>query len=279
MSGTTALLPAPTTDPAPLVDIAGGETNLLHRTAWSDPSNPLKVTFDSWENSAPTETDPEYIRIYLDGIQIGEKKWSAPIGPNDLFVPIGADKLPSGEHSLTYVVTIWSCTHQGSDPFTITVDKDAPLLNTISQPQFPASSLPPNQITAAYLADPANEDKVLATVPIYNAIKVGDVITWYWENSPTGQTIAGSWTLGLDDLSKPLRVSFSGDVLRSSGNGGRFASYRVRDRAGNESPLSSNVALDVSIRPPIRRGFPKVSEATSFPDGTGQLNPSWVLQV
>lgn len=268
----TALLPPPTTDPAPLGDVEGGETNLLHRTAWSDPNNPLKVRFEPWENSAPTVEDPEQIQIFLGVAEIGRKEWTAPISPGDFFVPISADKLAPGEHSLTYVVTIWSGTPHGSEPFTITVDKEAPLLNSSSKLIFPPAILPPDQITAAYLADPAHEDQVLATLPDYTEKKVGDVITWYWEQSPGGRDIADTKTLKLDDLGKALQVSFKGDLLRR-GNGEYYATYRVRDRAGNETVLSSDVKLNVNIRPPTPRKFPTVKQATSNPSGTGVLNP------
>jgi hypothetical protein len=138
---------------------------------------------------------------------------------------------------------------------------------------FPSEvSPPPKEITAAYLADPANEDKVLATLPDYTEIKVGDVITWYWESSPGGREIADTWTLGLDDLNKVLKLTFSGDLLRRSDNGLRYATYRVRDRAGNESALSSDVLLKVNIRPPTPRKYPTVKEASST-GGTGVLNP------
>jgi hypothetical protein len=269
----SALLPAPSTDPVPLADIEGGETNLLSRSAWSDPSNPLKVRFDPWENSQPSKEDPECVRVYLGSTEVGVKEWDAPISPDDLFVPISADKLSSGEHTLTYIVTIWSGTPQGSEPLTITLDKEAPLLNISSELIFPADVLPPNEVTAAYLADPANGDQLLATLPDYDAIKVGDVITWYWELSPVGREVAGTRTLQPDDLGTVLKLPFSGDILRNLGNGIRTATYRVRDRAGNESTLSSSVPLSVNIRPPTPRKFPTVKEASSTPAGTGVLDP------
>lgn len=122
-----ALLPQPTTDPAPLANIDGGETNLLTRAAWSDPLNPLKVRFEPWENSKPSEDDPEQIQIFLGTFEIGKKVWTEPIDTNDLFVAVEADKLLNGEHKLNYLVTIWSQTTQSSESFTITIDKSPPI--------------------------------------------------------------------------------------------------------------------------------------------------------
>ena len=67
---TVVPLPPPTTVPAPLSNVVGGETNLLHRTAWSDPNNPLKVCFDPWENSQPSVGDPESVQILLNDVEI-----------------------------------------------------------------------------------------------------------------------------------------------------------------------------------------------------------------
>lgn len=265
----SGLLPAPATAPAPLPDVAGGEIHLLPRSAWSDPGNPLKVTFPLWENSKPSPDDPEYIRIFLGDIEVAAKQWSAPIASNDLFVTIPSEKLPPGEHLLTYIVTIWSQTEQGSLPLTLTVDKEAPLLDAHADALiFPAEVS--SGITAAYLA--AHHDQVLTSVPAYTEKKVGDVITWYWEVSPRGRDEAGSLTVTAENLGEPLHLAFSGEMLRARENGARFASYRVRDRAGNESTLSTPQEVLVNIRPPEARPHPTVKEIKS--DGpTGTLDP------
>jgi len=258
-----ALLPQPTTDPAPLANIDGGETNLLARAAWSDPLNPLKVKFEPWENSKPSEDDPEQIQIFLGTLEIGKKVWTEPIDTNDLFVAIEADKLQNGEHKLNYLVTIWSQTTQSSESFTITIDKSPPQLATPSTLIFPSEISPPNSISAAYLDDPANNNQVVATLPDYTEKKVGDVITWYWDTSPSGQQVVDTKTLVLADLSLPLQVAYPGDLLRRA-NGDFYASYRVRDRAGNgDDVLANPQLLKVNIRPPTPRKYPTVKEASS----------------
>ncbi|MCU1728487.1 hypothetical protein NTD86_15990 [Pseudomonas sp. 7P_10.2_Bac1] len=258
-----ALLPQPTTDPAPLANIDGGETNLLARAAWSDPLNPLKVKFEPWENSKPSEDDPEQIQIFLGTLEIGKKVWTEPIDTNDLFVAIEADKLQNGEHKLNYLVTIWSQTTQSSESFTITIDKSPPQLATPSTLIFPSEISPPNSISAAYLDDPANNNQVVATLPDYTDKKVGDVITWYWDTSPSGQQVVDTKTLVLADLSLPLQVAYPGDLLRRA-NGDFYASYRVRDRAGNgDDVLANPQLLKVNIRPPTPRKYPTVKEASS----------------
>ena len=266
-----ALLPPPTTEPAPLDNIDGGEEiNLLPRAAWSDPFNPLKVRFDPWENSKPSEDEPEHIQIFLGTVEVGNKIWKAPIDANDLFVPIGADKLLQGEHELNYVVTIWSQTSQDSEPFTITVDKEAPLLNSSSTLIFPPEVSPPKGITADYLDDPLNDDRVLATLPDYTGKKVGDLITWYWGISNSDFEQVGQLTLAIDDIKGALpQLTFAGDMIRDSGDGPRYAHYQIQDRAGNLSLASQPTELLVEASPiPRDLPFPKVTQAS----GSGSVS-------
>ncbi|MFJ2331686.1 hypothetical protein [Pseudomonas helleri] len=266
-----ALLPPPTTEPAPLDNIDGGkEINLLPRAAWSDPFNPLKVRFDPWENSKPSEDEPEHIQIFLGTVEVGKKVWKAPIDANDLFVPIGADKLLQGEHELNYVVTIWSQTSQDSETFTITVDKEAPLLNSSSTLIFPPEVSPPKGITADYLDDPLNDDRVLATLPDYTGKKVGDVITWYWGISDSDFEQVGTLTLAIDDINGALpQLTFTGDMIRDSGDGSRYAHYQIQDRAGNLSLASQRIELLVEVSPiPRDLPFPKVTQAS----GSGSIS-------
>lgn len=267
---------APWTEPEPLGDVPGGEPNLLHRSAWSDPANPLKVMLEPWyEEDPPGGPYTERVDVFLDDDErniIGFREWDLPMGPDDYYVPISADRLPSGTHALSFIMTNFLGTPARSHPFTVTVDKTAPILAADSKLIFPIEVRPPNEITAAYLDNPANGDQVLATLPDYNEVKVGDVITWYWEISPGGQDVADTWSLELGDIGTELQLPFSGDLLRRSNNGTRYATYRVRDRAGNESLLSTPVQMIVNIRPPTPRKFPHVNEAQSSPPGdTGVL--------
>ncbi|MFP3541228.1 hypothetical protein SB770_32380, partial [Pseudomonas sp. SIMBA_044] len=88
--------------------------------------------------------------------------------------------------------------------------------------------IPPNNLTAAYLADPTNNDQVLATIPDYSEKKVGDVITWYWASSDTDFEVVGTLTLELDDITGALpQLTFTGDMIRNSRNGIRFAYYQI----------------------------------------------------
>lgn len=110
-----------------------------------------------------------------------------------------------------------------------------------------------------------------AILPEYQSPKVGDVITWYWEEFPDSVNVVDTWTL-TEPIGSPLMLPFSGQMLRDRGNGSRYATYRVRDRAGNESVPSANVRLMVNIQPPPLRKHPTVKEAQNGA-GSALLDP------
>jgi hypothetical protein len=255
-----------------LDDVPEGQTNLLPEALTR---SDLKVWFTIPAHSNPT-LKKESAQLYIDGesIPIAEREWTSPITDADRYLEIPQQWLRNndGEHRLNYRFTIYNDEFSDSFDLVITLDTSEPVLAAGSKLIFPSDVLPPNAITAAYLADPAHQDQVLATVPDYTLKKVGDVITWYWERSPGGREIAGTKTLALSDVGQPVQASFTGDLLRKN-NGDFYATYRVSDRAGNESLLSVDEKLSVNIRPPTPRKFPTVKQADSIPGGTGTLNP------
>jgi hypothetical protein len=255
-----------------LPDVPDGEANLLPEALTH---TDLKVWFTVPLNSHP-EVAEETVELFVDGSQdaLVTRRWNQPIEDSDRYLEVPQAWLRNndGEHLFHYRVTIFNGSTADSFELPMTLDTQRPLLAADSTLIFPSDVLPPNAITAAYLADPAHQDQVLATVPDYSVKKVGDVITWYWERSPGGREIAGTKTLALNDVGQPVQVSFAGDLLRK-GNGDFYATYRVSDRAGNQTVLSVDEKLSVNIRPPTPRKFPTVKEADSTPSGTGILNP------
>jgi hypothetical protein len=261
-----------------LPGIPGGEENLLPKDAWL---RPLRVEFKWWQDPVPV---PGYyddvLLIWDDDLDnpVDKKSYdnsNYPNPPPDLWLEVPASRLDEGVHTLSYRLLPWN----GSTPHTsirvnVTIDKTAPILATASRLIFPPEVLPPNQITAAYLADPAHQDQVVVTLPDYTPKKVGDVITTYFERSPGGREIADTRTLEPGDINKPVQAFLKGDLLRKSiNNEDYYATYRVRDRAGNETTLSVDEKLSVNIRPPTPRKFPTIKQATNSQNGTGVLNP------
>ena len=139
---------APWTRPTPLPDKPGGETNLLHRDAWADPANPLRVEFKPWYDTPPSRPGSERVDVFLGNDEshiIATKTWTLPMSPADHYIEITADRLPQGEHQISFIMTNWLGVAARSFPYTVTVDKQAPVLNASSQLTFPEAVLPPQQ--------------------------------------------------------------------------------------------------------------------------------------
>lgn len=265
---------APWTRPAPLPDKLGGETNLLARTAWADPANPLQVEFKPWHPS-PSPEGTERVDVFLDdneGNIIGTRTWTLPMDPDDYFIEITADKLPQGEHQISFIMTNFVGVPARSFPYTITIDKQEPLLNASSRLTFPAEVLPPNRLTARYLDQ--NNDEVKASLPAYTAPRPWDLITWYWGATPGNLNQGGVIELDDKNFSQPVVLTIQGQLIRDRQDGARYVWYRVQDRAGNQSMRSDPVELDVAATP-VPRVLPpsKVKEATGG-SSSGNLKPS-----
>ena len=98
----------PWTRPLPLPDKPGGETNLLHRDAWATPANPLRVEFKPWYDSPSPIRGSEKVDVFLDVNEsniIGTRTWTLPMEPAEYFIEITADKLPQGEHQISFIMT------------------------------------------------------------------------------------------------------------------------------------------------------------------------------
>jgi hypothetical protein len=255
-----------------LDNIEGGEPNLLPASALD---KALRVEFPLWNNSGPSETEPEYAELFWNGVSVERKEFKVdPVPPSDLFIDVPVSYLSEGEHALIYKVFTYNGSEGESLPYKVTVDKAAPVLEPGAQSKliFPSEVLPPNKLTAHYLE---GEDLLSVEIPAYTAPRPGDLITWYWDQSSSGTTIGGSRQLTAQDYDKPLILTILGQWIRDSGDGDRHVWYTVTDRAGNSNGQSVVETLNVAAQPiPRVLPPPKVVEAgqNDWPV-RGTLNP------
>lgn len=263
----------PWTKPEPLPDKPGGETNLLHRSAWADPADPLRVEFKPWYDDPPPP-GTERVDVFLDDDEsniIGTRTWTLPMDPADYYVEITADKLPQGEHQISYIMTNLGGVADRSFPYTVTIDKQEPLLNISSELKFPAEVLPPNKLTDQYLR--SNGDQVKADLPAYESPRPWDRITWYWQPTLGTPVIGGVIELDDTNYANPVILTVPGSFIRDKRDGRRFVRYEIHDRAGNLSRPSEFIELDVSATP-IPRTLPPVAvEKASGGTSSGTLKP------
>jgi hypothetical protein len=272
------------TMPAPeiiglLCDVPGGETNLLPVALTH---TDLKVWFTVPANSDPTK-DTEKVELFVDdgSTPVASREFDQLITDSDRYVELPQQWLRNndGEHQLRYRVTIYNCAKEWSSDLVMTLDTLAPALAADSTLIFPEQVLPPESLTADYLAGPANNDQVLATVPDYRNAAPGDVVTATWTN-PADGTSAEIRTEPLTHLNylDPIILPFTGDFIRDRGDGDREVTYRIEDRALNPSAESAPAKLRVAaIRPPRFAPHPWVVEIVDDPSDWGELDPEKAL--
>ncbi|MBD8576001.1 hypothetical protein IFR09_25970 [Pseudomonas syringae] len=264
LRGRDGPLPLPQVDGL-LENIDGGEPNLLPVALLS---KPLRVDIPMWQNSNPTPGRSETLELFWDDKLIDSKIWESPVDPSELFFEVPVASLVDGSHCLCYVVAGWNGGISSSDPLTLTIDKTPPVLNNEGPLVFPPGIIS-GGVTHSWLV--ANDDLLSARVPAYQTALPGDVLTWYWSNAVTGREKVDERTLSQADVDKPIMIDFDGAMIRERGNGQRFVTYIIKDRAGNAAPAARAVELKVEAkRPPRQLPAPKIKEAS----GGGS---SWTL--
>lgn len=249
-----------------LDNIPGGEINLLPEAATHDD---LKVWFVLWDNSDPALGE-ESVELFLDDAPnwVDRRTWNAFIEPSDRYVTLPQRLLRGndGLHRLHYRATAYNNESDDSAELEITLDTTPPVLAADSKLVFPPEVLPPNKLTARYLEQ--NNDEVKANLPGYTDPRPWDRITWYWGSTPGTQDEGGVIELDDQNFSDPVVVTISADLIQDRGDGSRYVWYEVQDRAGNVSPRSVAVVLDVDATP-IPRDLPWSSIDGAV--GTGEL--------
>ncbi|NIF30278.1 hypothetical protein F3J44_28480 [Pantoea sp. Tr-811] len=231
-----------------LPDIPDGQPHLLPTPATA---LPLRVEFQMWSNSFPEPGAPDTLTLYLSNKLVDSKSWEAPVQPEDLFINIPPKSLTDGEHELTYKVVLASSNEETSVPYIMTIDKIPPALPFKNSIEFP-KEVGQTGVTEKYLK--AHGDRLMGTFPPYQGAIPGDELVTYWSVAPGAldNEEVERRMLSKDELSADIVVTFSGAAIRAAGDGLRFASYRIFDRAQNAAQTSTAKNLMVEAQPVAR---------------------------
>lgn len=226
-----------------------------------------------WWALHSTSGDEEVI-AWDEPIELGEDYWNGVVHtartftskvlPADLIIEVGTEYLLHGRPTLHYEVQIYNGETGRSKVLQLTIDREPPALGgDEGMLVFPDEVLN-NGVTAQYLA--LNGDKLEALVPDYKVLAVGDTITYFWNRKLNDEEYAGERTLNLADIGQPVKLVFDGQMIRDREDGVRYAYYRIKDRAGNQSPRARIVDLDVAAEiVPRQLPWPELPKAS----GTG----------
>lgn len=250
-----------------LPPIEGGEDNLLPKDAWL---SPLRVEFELWSDHSTRPGAFDRVQLIWDGDEanpVDEKQFDGPFTEEDLaelWLQVPVSRLSEGVHTISYMVWSWnqSPIPRVSDPVNVTIDKSPPTLGSAdSRLSIPGAVLPPQQLTAYYLE--RNEDRLRVVVPVFETPAPGDHIVWYWGERPGDLNEGGFLDLDEHNYTLPMQIFIPGELIRRRGDGWRYVSYRVWDRAGNPSPYSDYVELDVAATPiPRTLPWPTIENAS-----------------
>lgn len=236
------------TQPVPekvLEDIPGGETNLLPITALNAD---LRITFELWPNSEPSEGSPEKLQLYWNNVVVSERTYTADIGDWDLEIFLPVSSLRDGIHRLHYDVSSPTTGVSTSDPTVLTIDEIPPVFATNNAVLLPAD-LPSLDgvptITKTYLD--RHPDGVPVDIPRWPTPKPGDQVLAFIEReeSDEGQYPFQTLTLTQETIGAPAVLTLTAEVLGSHNNSTRYISYRLKDRAGN---LTAGYSRKTKIR-------------------------------
>lgn len=173
-----------------------------------------------------------------------------PVDPQPKIMKVPFRWLEHGTYELSYKIIVL-----GNDVESlkkkVTIDRRPPNDGqTPNAPGFPDEVEQAGVITDDYLN---TNTEVIMTVPRYTDMRAKDKIIYYWTDlnpPPSNEMPVGEKVFSQDDIDNGnLTFSFASSFIRSTGQGQRFAYYRLRDLAGNEGPIGTVAAIEVSLTP------------------------------
>jgi hypothetical protein len=208
--------------------------------------NPVVVTLKVW---AAAQRGYMYYLVW-DDRAVGPMKEimesNLPGDPLTLEIPV--ELLTEGSHKIQYATyNPVSEIVNFSFSFTVVVDKTAPGSPELSRIEFPA--VVDNGLTAAELAQFG--DRLPANIAGYTGMAKHDLVQTFWGDIQGPTALVTEDDMGLNRVV----ISFSGDSLRSLGDGEKLAHYRIYDRAGNLS-IDSNPAQVLLKLADVPSNFP-----------------------
>jgi len=238
--------------------------------------NDLAVLIPLWPESAgPDEWD--IVTLFWSGaapgVPVATERFDGPVDPALFPFAMSMDKnllQPDGEYEVWYVVTGDNGASVLSERRTVTIDTRPPSYNQQLLALLLPVDLPGGVIDEAYLASHNDEVELRLPSPVYLDAEAGDTVDLYWsqDNPPTSGVVASKTVTQAEIDADDIRIVLPGSVIRAPDRDGNFyATYKVRDRAGNETQtFSRETAASVMLKPLPGGDLPE----PEFPDATLQ---------
>ncbi|MEX6663595.1 hypothetical protein [Pseudomonas sp. W2-17] len=222
-------------------------------------SNDLEVRVPLWP--LPAELgDTDRLDLFWSGVSSG-----TPVATADFIGPVDPATFPfslrmdkqflqaDGQYQLWYTVTTESGDTAPSERRTVTLDTRPPSYNQQLMPLLLPDDLVGGVINEAYLASHGDQVELRLPSPVYLDAKEGDVVDLYWsqDNPPTTSVVASVTVTQVQIDADDIRIVLPGSAVRAPDRDSIFyATYKVRDRAGNETDsFSRETPATVALKP------------------------------
>ena len=258
-------LAEPIVDPALIADPAD---NTLNSAYLLDDSKDLVIKVPAWD-FAPVLSDTVYLmhaQGYAPGdddfVEIACKEFEASADPAIFPYPFTLPKTwvhsqGEGPHAFKYKVVFYNGEQGGSERKRLIFDRVPPNGN-VAPAAFPAVT----DVTDANLGT-----GVSLQLPTYANWQDGDKVAWYWINYLPDDVDDLTPVGYVDVQSPPQALNVPAAHIENIGDGGCYALYVLRDKAGNTSHISRHVAIGVALGPlPANLQNPVVPLATAADD-------------
>lgn len=239
----------------------------------------LEVRVPLWPITAPAGRSDQlllYFRVGPGDFETHSVPFPGPIDPAEFPYPlfIAQRNLPTdGRCEVRYVVKSFNGYSDSSLIRTVTFDSLPPSFDKQLEALLLPDDLVDGTITEQYLASHGDGVELRLPQPLYLDAREGDVISLFASptNPPTSGAVVKKTVTEDEIASGEIRLILPGDVVRAAGDGALYLTYKVQDRAGNQTPSSLDTFVDVQLVP-----IPELPELPEpeFPDATiyGYIN-------
>ena len=219
------------------------------------------------------------VTFLWDGVVVDTRTQEAPYGDEILpfsgWIPEINSSSP-GLHRLQYIVDLASNGNitMPSLPIEVNIDKEAPNQGQRGKRLIFPNDIVDSGVTDDYLANPINNDQVVAIVPRWPDMRLEDTVEAYLSLLPAGRR-SHRRSRTLDVVARvvieqhhkdgdPIELVFEGDTLRQHRNADYDAHYYLIDRGGSEGPrsLAATLLIDLTPSPSLLRP-PEVPQANA----------------
>lgn len=223
--------------------------------------NDLEVLVPLWPFPAGPG-DIDRLDLFWSGVTsdtpVVTSDFPGPVDPATFPVSLKVDKnvlQPDGLYQLWYTVTTDANDTAPSERRTVTIDTRPPSYNQQLMPLLLPDDLVGGVINEAYLASHGDKVQLCLPRPLYLDAQVGDVVDLYWsQNNPPTAAAVNSVTVTKGQVGpdpQDVCIDLPGTAVRGPDRDGIFyATYKVRDRAGNETDsFSRETPATVALKP------------------------------